>query len=174
MDKRAKWGASQPKEKIFRIDDKSGPPSLARIDRAVYEARFLARPRYERSHVVVAADDAVERDDVRGRNAVRNIDEISLNELNARRMASPFSFLPRGAQIGRRRIDVYRAIHSTIQQRVVNGADACPDIEEQAGRFAVAALRYCGLHILDEHPSCPVRAFAPEFLELATCALRVE
>ena len=69
---------------------------------------------------------------------------------------------------------MYRPLDSALEQRVVNRANACPDIEEQAGRVAVAALRHCGLHILDEHPGRTVRALAPEFRELATCPLRVE
>jgi hypothetical protein len=161
VDVRPEWVAAEPAHEVAQRRHDFHSRALARKHCSV-ETSSLARGRGdERLHVGVAADDAVERDDIGGRNRIAERDEISVHERHPVGVSSSLRFLARGAHVRSRGVDVNGRASAVGQQLMVDDADARSNVEHRCVTDARAAQRG------EQHPRRLVRplpAVAPQLL----------
>ena len=108
------------------------PPRAARVDRTVEAPRLCRRAFHQPGHVVIAADDAIERDDIGVGDLFGFGHEIAVDKIHAPRMATPGRLLSRRGEVRRRRIDVGCRRNGSFEQLVMNRSHTAADIEERA------------------------------------------
>src|SRR5688572_29977284 len=96
----------QSLDQVENADCDVHPSDVARVDGAVESTRLLCGEPDEPLHVVVAADDAVERDHVGGGNRAGEVDEVAVDELDPKAVAAALGFFARGHQVRRRTVQV--------------------------------------------------------------------
>ncbi len=144
------------------------PGIVPRQDQAQSPAGLVRRHADERLHVRVAADHAVERDQVGLRQIGRKRHGIALVVGHPAGQPTPVGLCPGGLEIGARGVHVDRRCRSGRQQRVVHGADTGPDVQHR--QPVDAACRQPG-----DQPGRPsVRPALPVLEQTLAGAARVE
>ncbi len=139
MDKDAERVAAEGLEEVDKADGKARVPDLTRIR---HDKDVTASPgsrAEKRAEIGVAADDAVESDDVCSWQRGGYVGKVRLNESNLVGMAEARSFVLGSAEIGTGGIDVGGSAGGISQQVMVNGAYAAANIQKRGAVEAAGA-----------------------------------
>jgi hypothetical protein len=160
---------------LYHIDRRQGEPhprGIARIHRTVEARRFRRRSLNKPLHVVGAADGAVERHDVSRRQRVGDRHEIAAYELYVLTVTAPVGLLARDGEMRRGGIDMDDVRDGTIEQLVVNRANAGTDVEQH--RVPTVRRLERDPERLDEEPRRLVRSAALEVAQRLLRRVRTE
>ena len=124
----------QPHPEVLEADRDPDHESVARQDEPVGGPGAGGRQADEPFGVGVAADDPVERHDVRGLDGGGALDEVTLDELDPVEQVEPPSLVTRDLQRRRRPIHEHRVAGAGPEQLLVDDADPAADVED--GRAA--------------------------------------
>src|SRR4051812_41889151 len=139
---------------VEESDRKGRQPAIARQHEAVKPACAGRRKTYERIGVRVAANDAVERDDVSGIDLVGPRREVALDDLDAVEQVCLSRHVARYVQVGTRAVDEDSVRGAVTEQLAIDDPDPGADVDDRSTLNAATADH------LEQHRRRPVR---PEF-----------
>ena len=161
----------RPRQAEPEVDQRDGDPTeecVPRVDEAVAAFGESSRPTDEGRHIRVAADDAVERDDVGGFDDVGECHEVADAVVDSISVTLSRRLLAGGRDVRARGVHVHRRIGPRPQKLVVDRADAATDIED---RLALDASSRQGL---DQGPGQAGGSVATVFTQIVFSVTGVE
>ncbi len=120
---------AQPVVGVLGHREAAPEAAAARVDCAVIAPGQRRRGAHQRGHVGVAADHAVERDDVGARESRGELHEIADVQLDAFAEAPSVRLASGGLHERRRGVDAHCPRGASVEQRVLNGPYTAPDVE---------------------------------------------
>src|SRR5689334_5044930 len=106
MYKGAIWIALQLEEKIPKSHCDFHPPDIAGIYQSIKLTRTGHRKTHQLLHIVITTDDAVERDNISGRDLLGQVNKIAMSIVHAPDISMAFSLFPGYGQIGCGCVDI--------------------------------------------------------------------
>ena len=168
MNEHPERRAADTQDHVDGSHGSSHPPHVARVNSAEQPPCLESGVPDEQIHVRVAADHAIERDDVSIGKRACQLDEVSTEEAHAVAMPPPTGLVLRRRDVVGRHVDVERLARARIEQGVMNGANPTADVQEGRARDAGRAK------IVDQEPRAVVRPPSPKTLELPARRLAAE
>ena len=139
---------------IHGADSEPGQRVLARIDQGQCQAGATARRGDQGGHVVVAAQNSIERDQIRWWDLVTGVDQVAAAVRDAFGVAALFGFEPGDGEVRGRGIEVCATARAELHQFVLDRPDPPADVEEGGTAYTD---RLQGV----EQEACRARGTAP-------------
>jgi hypothetical protein len=168
MDEEAEGMALKSKEGVEYRGTHAREPGVAWVDEAIEPLRLGCRGSDQAGHIMIAANDAIQRDDSGWQDGGGQVDKVAMQTGHSVAVPAPRPLIGSGGKEGSGSLHCGSTARSGAEQIERDGTDAAANIEE--GRV----LDACGAQCIEQDASVPSGAFALVRFEVARDPALVE